>query len=350
MTLGGFLFASLILILLTPLFGKFWPVGPDYYFTFRPVTEMWFNGQTVLYDHNHSGYFGSPWGIFLIAPTLLLPIEYGQALLTTFSLAGLVFAIRVFRFEQAAPRRNFVAGLLALGNLHTFDLFLRGNIDAIPVTGLAVSLLGIRSRKPFLLGAGLWLLSVKPVNVILSFIVILWLIRRWSRKEILKAIFPLGATFLISLPLFGLDWPYRYFQFVRAEPPYIFLQTSMWRAMEFFGMGKGYAYLISLPILIGFFFMLRKIWAGKEDLLLALSAATNLAVSPYALGSHYTLLAPAFILLAGKHKWLLALWLLTLTPLSRLFGGFELTWIDILYPLATMIACFWVLKKEKLEI
>lgn len=338
----GIIGALAIVITLFLLMGKLWPVGPDYFYTFRPVAEAWFSGQTSLYDDNNFSYFGAPWGIFLIAPTLLFPIPYGQALLTIFSLVGLVFSIYVFRPKQGSNNVRLIAAVLAIGNLHTFDLVIRGNIDAALVTGLGVSYLGVRSRKPLLVGIGLWLLSVKPINVLLPMAVIMWLTRRWSRRDILAYFAPLAVTFLISLPLFGPDWPFRYLQYVNTNPPWTYLQTSLWRGLEYVGLERGWAIIPVLIMLLGFIVTLKRAPSKEGEWPLALSISTNLTITPYALGSHYILLAPVFTILAGRHKWFLALWLLTLTPLSRLVGGFELSWIDILYPVAMMISCLWI--------
>jgi len=33
-------------------FGEYWPLGDDYFFTFREVTESFLRGETRLYDSN----------------------------------------------------------------------------------------------------------------------------------------------------------------------------------------------------------------------------------------------------------------------------------------------------------
>jgi hypothetical protein len=340
----GIIGALAVVITLFLIMGKLWPVGADYFYTFRPVAEAWFSGQTSLYDHNNFGYFGAPWGIFLIAPSLLFPIPYGQALLTMFSLVGLVFSIYAFGQKQRSNNVRVIAAVLAIGNLHTFDMLIRGNIDAALVTGLGISYLGVRSRKPLLVGIGLWLLSVKPINVLLPMAVIIWLTRHWSRKDILAYFAPLAVTFLISLPLFGPDWPFRYLQYVSMNPPHTALQSSLWRSLENLGLERGWTIIPALIILLVFIVTLKRVPSKEGKWPIALSISTNLTITPYALGSHYILLAPVFTILAGKNKWYLALWLLALTPLSRIVGGFELSWIDILYPVAMMISClrfFW---------
>lgn len=339
---GTILVASTVGILFL-LLAKYWPVGPDYFYTLRPVTTAWFSGDTELYDDNHFGYFGSPWGIFLIAPTLLLSIPYGQALLTCVSLIALVFSAHSFSFLHSNRRAYFVATVLAVGNLHTFDLLIRGNIDAFLVMGLTSALLGIKSRQPLLVGVGLWLLSVKPLNVLLPIASVLWLTWHWSRSEKLTLFFPVGMTFLVSLPLFGFTWPIRYLEFVVSNPPLTYLQTSLWRGFEYLGLGRELALIMAVPVIIAVVFTLMRTRPAQQEWPLVLAVSANLAITPYALGSHYVLMAPVFAFLSVKRKSLLALWFLTLTPLSRLIGGFELSWIDVMYPIGILVACFWLL-------
>jgi hypothetical protein len=324
------------------LFATYWPVGVDYYYTFRPAAERWTSGQISLYGDNGCGYYASPWGIFLILPTLLLPTAYGQALLNTFTLMALLFSIYAFTSGQAQSRSRLVVWFLGLANLHTFDLLIRGNLDAIPAAGLGVSLLGINATNPLLLGMGLWLLSIKPVNVLLPILVIVWLTRHWPRRHIGLYLLPVVATFLLSLPLFGPDWPLRYLRFVATKPPLTYLQTSLWRGLAFVGLEQWWSPAVAAPILIVFAATVVKAAKNSTVWPLALAISTNLFITPYALGSHYVLLVPVFVLLVGQRKWLVTLWLLTLTPLLRLVGGFELSWIDIGFPMAVMIASLWI--------
>lgn len=344
--IGKIVFAISLVFLLTFVLGKHWPIGPDYFYTFRQAGEAWLRGETSLYEDPHFGYFAAPWGLFLIIPTLIFPIQTGQALISVFSLIGLIFAVHVFIAGQEPSSENTLIVVLAVANLHTFDMLLRGNVDAVPVVGLALAFLGVRSEKAHLVGLGLWLLSVKPINLALAMIVILWLTIQWGWRKFLVCITPLAATVLISFPLFGFDWPIRYLEFVTINPPLTYLQTSLWRGLVAIGLEKSAAIYIALPILVLFVLTIRRFKGLKPEWQLSLSSATNLTVSPYTLGSHYTILAPVFALLAKKSKWYLLFWFLTLVPLVRLVGGggrFELAWLDIVYPAGLLVACFGVI-------
>ncbi len=344
----GLALAALLLVVFGVM-GRFWPVGPDYFYTFRPLTAAFFAGETRLFDAGSPGYFNAPWAIFLIAPTLLLPLSYGQALISLVSMAGLLLAIHVFLRSAGQPRSWVViaAIVLAAANLHTFDLVIRGNVDGFLLLGLGLGWLGVVRRRPWLLGLGLWLLSIKPVNVFLPALVCLWATRRWRWPEKVVYLAPLGLTVLVSLPIFGFDWPVRYLRFVSDNQPLVYLQTSLWRAFAFFNLPANLAGWAALPILAAFGLVFIR-YAGTErrEWLLALAIATNLVISPYTLGSHYVLLAPVFVLAAARRPVLLGLWLLTLTPLVRAVWGFEWAWIDIFYPTALMLAMFVLVSED----
>ena len=322
----------LVLGLLFVAFARLWPVGADWYFTFYPTARAWLAGETRLYDAASRGFYLMPWGMFILAPLALLPITWGQAILSIVTLGALLLA--VLAVSENPP--TLLVVILAMANLHTFDVLIRGNVDALPLLGLALGWLGLQKRKPFLLGAGLWLLAVKPVNVILPAIVLLWGMRRWTRQEIAWALWAPGLSLLLSFSIFGLDWPMRYVMMVKADPPLVYLQTSLWCTIEAVGLPRWSAYLAAIPACI---LALWQLWQrGATPAAFALAVTTNLLFTPYALGSHYVLLAIPFVILASQYRLTVLTWFLTLTPLLRLRFGFDVAWIDAGYPLVLWLA------------
>ena len=348
------LLISLVLLALFFLFGEFWPIGPDYYYTFRPVAEAFLSGETGLYDSNGYGYYNAPWGIILLLPTLLFSLSYGQAIISLITITGLFFAIYAVNDlgKGRGGKTALIAIVLAAASLHTFDLLIRGNIEGFLLYGLGLSWMGVKWRRPLLLGFGLLLLSIKPPNVLLAIIVFIWATRDWSFGEKVKSIIPVGLAFLISLFVLGYDWPIRYFRYYQDTPPFILHQTSLWKTFEYFGLGKEWAYLLAIPVLVLFILTVLRTDAQRYGvILLGLAIATNLVISPYALGSHYVLLAPFLVMLAGISPWFLLVWLFTLTPLLRLIWGYEIIWIDNIYPLVLMVILLlllWQRNKDRL--
>lgn len=234
---------------------------------------------------------------------------------------------------------------LALANLHTFDLLLRGNIDGMVALGVGLGWLGVVRKRPWLLGCGLWLLAVKPINILLALAVLIRAVWHWSPRDKLVSVSPLAVTVALSFPVFGFDWPLRYVKAISENPPGIYLQTSLWRILDLFGFEQKLAWWLFLTVVIIFCLGVSAV-KNINPITLALALAVNMVFSPYTLGSHYILLAPAFVALAQESNWFIAIWFLTLTPLVRLMGGFEVAWLDILYPVALMFGAGWIILRR----
>ncbi len=316
------------------LFGEYWPLGDDYFFTFRTVTESFLRGETQLYDTNSVGFYNAPWTILVILPTVFLSLQYGEALLIIISLLGmLVSASAVSKKDRGKFTLLIIA--LAVVNMYTFDLFNRGNIDGLLVLGIGLGWFGVKQENPILLGIGLWLLSIKPVNVVLPGLVFIKAIWHWPTSDKLKTIAPLGLTFLISFPIFGFDSISRYLKAIREIPPMVNPQTTLWRLPEPLGFQQELALWLFILVVIVFGIALLK--TKKVDhRTLALAISVNLVFSPYVLGSHYVLLVPVFVILAQEFKWMLATWFLTLIPIALLILRAGIYWPNILYPLSLM--------------
>jgi hypothetical protein len=320
------------------LFASFWPLGSDYFYTFRPVPEAFFHGKTRLYDEQSIGYYNLPWSVFLLYPTLFASLPVGQALILTSSVLGLLFSVQVVAHSSAF---RLLILTMALANLHTFDLLIRGNIDGFLSLGLGLGWLGLQRKNPLILGAGLWLLSIKPVNVILPGLVLVYGFWAWPWRQRLLVLAPLAITIALSLPLFGLDWPMRYWNAINAHPPFIELQTSLWRVLALVGVGRAWAYGLFAAVIFVFIVALSRIQVVTA-MTFAAALVINLVFSPYTLGSHYVLLAPVLVLLAQTNPLFMTTWLLTFTPLARLFWGQAAAPIDSVYPIALMLGLGYV--------
>jgi hypothetical protein len=329
------------------LFGKIWPPGADYYYVFRPTVEAFLRGDSRLYDELSHGFYNTPWTIFPLIPIALLPLRYGQALLLIPQILALLFVIDLFLEKNEAPLNLLIVGL-ALVNIHTFGLVASGNIDGFLVLGLGLGWIAAKKEKPWLLGLGLWLLSMKPINVLFVIFVLFKMVWDWPVRDKIIAVLPLVVTVAVSFPIFGLSWPLRYVQAMAEHPPNIKPQTSLWRLFSHFGVERDLALGLFFVVSVIFLFAIIQIKnfnINKKTLIMALSA--NLVFSPYTLGNHYVLLAPAFAVLAQARTWMLGLWFLTFTPLIRLVWGFKVSWVDIVYPLAIMVGSGYLILKER---
>lgn len=338
------LIAGVILIAIWVVMGAFWPVGSDYFYTFRPAAEAFLKGETRLYSDPGFGFYGAPWALLVIFPTLLMPLSYGQAVLTMLVLVGLVFSVMAVPEEK--ERLSPLVVVVTFANLHTFDAIVRGNLDGLPLIGLGLSWLGVRLRRPLWLGIGLWFIACKPINLVLVVLYMLWHIRHWRPSEKLQVVIPLAVTVLVTSCLIGWDWPVRYINYSQQRPPQVGLQTSLWRTFILAGLPRWSATLVGGIGMILALWMLLKKKLGRNELALALCA--SLTFSPYTLGSHYTLLAMAFAILVQSNRAVMWAWLLTFTPLVRIWLGHSASWIDILYPLALLILAYRNLHSKEL--
>ncbi len=337
-------FFLLVVVAVFVVFGEYWPLGDDYFFTFRSVTESFLRRETRLYDNNSIGFYNAPWTILVILPTLFLSLHYGEALLIIISLLGMLISVAAVS-KKNGERLSFLVTALAVVNMHTFDLINRGNIDGFLVLGIGLGWFGIIRKNPILLGIGFWLLSIKPLNILLPTLVFLKAIWHWPLSDKLKTIAPVLVTFLISFPVFGFDWIRRYVKAIQENPPLVNPQTTLWRLLEPLGFQQDWALkLFIVSVIIFGIALIKSTTVDKRTLALALSA--NLVFSPYVLGSHYVILIPVFVILAQEFKWMMTLWLLTLIPIVLLIFRTGIYWPNILYPISLMIGAGYLAIKN----
>ncbi len=318
------------LILMSCLFYAVLPVGVDFYYQFWPIPRAWLLEGTPVYSFAGTGFFNPPWAVLLLLPFSLLPIRWGMVVLTLFSVGVLLLALRTF------ARRKVQGALLlflALCNLHTFDLLQRGQIDTFPLLGLTLAFLAVRHHRPWLLSVALVVVSTKPVNVALPLLVVLWPVRHWSARDHAKWLAIPVLTILASFPLFGRDWPARWWANYQALPPSEAWQSTLWRGLQVFNLSL---WLGIAGILLASCFLVweaRRLTTSRS--LVAVAQAVNLAITPYALASHYTLIQAVSLpeILARSRPLALALWALTFLPLLRLQMPPTYWWLDILFPL-----------------
>lgn len=330
--LGGILFVAISLAI-----ASFWPWGADYFYHFYPLAEQWVRGDFDMFDGPGVRLFYPPWSMIVIGPLGLLPLDIAHGFLLTGTIVLMVVAIRIFQDSQQIPTYSI---FLALCNLHSFDLFIRGQIDAVVLLGVVLGFWAVRHRQPVALGFGFCLMAMKPpLNVALPALLYLISIRAWTRKEwAVTLAIPLLMVLVFSL-IVGLTWP---LDFVRnVEAPVDYLSISLWRGARLLGLPQWPIIMLALPA-IGVF--LRHAWQhGTTPLSLSIALATNMTFTFYANGDHYILLIPALIVVIQYHKvaGLLA-YALTWTPLLRLAWGANASPLDVFYPLMLLATSYLI--------
>jgi hypothetical protein len=335
--LGLVLFCA-VLIALILVMSRVWPTGVDYYFTFYPVTKKFLAGETRLYDAQTLGFYNAPWVLLFFVPLTALSLRLGQAVFLVSTMGMLLGTVHLAREEQAFPP---LAVLFALLNLHTFDVLIRVQVDGFVPFGVALGWWAIRRRRPWLLSLAFWLLAIKPINIVLVAAVYLIAIRHWSRREQVRVfVFP-AISLLVSLVALGADWPLRYLDSYRLDPPdRAYLTLTVWR------IARSIHFPFWPLILLAAVCVALALWlawrAGLHHWTLSIALATNLVFAQYATGNHYVNLVPAMLFVATRSRRLATLaYLTTFTPLLRIWFGVRVAPIDLLYPITLLVASWY---------
>ncbi len=327
-----------VTVLLVVLMTRVWPIGPDYYFTFRPAAEKFLTGETRLYDKETLGFFNAPWTLLFFIPITQLSLHTGQAVLTVGTLVMLLAATALVREERPFPTYAFVFALL---NLHTFDLLIRGQIDGFCLLGVALGWWSVRRRRPWGVSLALWLMAIKPINVALVATVYLIAIRSWSRTEQVKALTLPVMSLLVSFFFLGADWPIRYIENYQVfSPPKAYLTLTVWRIAR--SIDFPFWPLIGLAAVCVALALWLTWRVGLHRWTLSIALATNLVFAQYATGNHYVNLIPAMLFIATRNRRVAALaYLTTFTPLLRIGFGVRVAPVDLLYPITLLLASWY---------
>jgi hypothetical protein len=81
-----------------------------------------------------------------------------------------------------------------------------GQMDMIPLSGLAIAWVATERKRPYWVGVGLLLLSVKPQLGLLPILAFLF----WNRDQLVKVLAVPVIAAVISFIQFGIDWPLRW--------------------------------------------------------------------------------------------------------------------------------------------
>jgi hypothetical protein len=320
---------------------RYWPMGPDYFYHYRPLAEYWLAGNWHTYAADSPVYLAyPPWSAAFIAPLGLFSLEAGKAALFVLALLCLFASLQLV---YGAKRVSLWVFFASAANMHTFDMLLRGQLDSVVLFGLVLAWWAVRRGQPLILSLALCIATVKPpANIVLPLIVVLIQLRHWRRADVAKVAVLPTLTLIGSFVIFGVDWPVGFVQ--RMEGPVNYLSISLWRAAD----------LLSLPaVLVGILcaalvaISLYAAWRLPLSLrIFGIAIAANLLITPYANGDHYVLLIPAFVYVAQNNKkWSVVAYILTFTPLLRIWLGYDAAVVDILYPVF-LLACLWFLDSK----
>lgn len=265
------------------------PVGIDYYYWYWPIPRAWLAGETRLYDEASRQFFSPPWALWMLLPFSMLPIQWGMATLTLVSMA-IISGISYTYAKQSGVGRPGVIAVLATVCPYSLELLFVGTLDAWSLLGIYLSYRAIQRQQPWLLGGALILASVRPQHLLFTGLAFLLAIRRWPARTLAQfAVLPV-ATFLVSMVVFGWDWPLRWFQSYQTLPPTPGGIISTYTMLEIMGVpiwaSAPLAVALALAVLI--YIGRGQLTQRGFDMLLTVNAV----VVPYIRG-------PSFVVLFG---------------------------------------------------
>jgi len=336
------------------------PIGYDFYHWYRPVPLAWLSGE--LDDPSSRGFYSPPWVIWLLIPFAALPIRWGMAALTLLSLAITAGVSYAYGHEMwdGRPRPSAQAGApaphvrrtlaiassLAVLCPYSLTAVFAGTLDAWSLLGIYLGYRALRESRPWSLGAALVLAATRPQDALLTGPALLLGARGWSRGHWLRVALLPAATLLLSLAVFGLDWPLRWIEHYQTAPPgggagipQRYLVTSTYSATNLAG--------IPLPLVLAMTALLvavvlRRVWMeGLRPATLGLAVTANAIISPHMLSQGYiVLLALPWVRLALRRP--LPAALLYAVSLPVLFRATEGLWdrlglLDVTFPLILMV-------------
>jgi hypothetical protein len=332
----------LALILFIVIFSIIVGVRPNDYMSFmRPPTIKWLKGETSIFDSNAHGFYFMPWSLLLFIPTVWVPPAIGQGMLSVLTLIGVIMALKVFGEGVPLWLKSLASIPFCL-----FILIISGNLDGVVLLGFCLSIWAIKSHQPFLLATGLWLATLKPINILPLLIFVFVLTWGWSWKDKLKGFSFLLLSIIVSFPLFGWDWPLRYYSNITSTPPLDFPIVTLWKFGSQFNVPL--LLLLAISVLIIGISAIHLISNGFNMVTFSMTTAAWMFITPYALIIHYVLLMPAFLITARYLKGLSVLFFLaSYLPLLRVPFGYDIIYIDLLYPLLLWMSAIHILRFRK---
>ena len=330
------LFAGCV-VLFVAVISLVMPLGVDYALS-QGFSDGLLDGTARLYSAG-THYYDAPWLLAILIPLTRLPATVGEPVLVTLSV---LMSAAALRWLGAGRERRWTGIVFGFVNLHTFSLLYRGQVDAFVLFGIGLGWYALRRERPWVFAAALWFMSVKPQNVLLLAPLFLYAIRRWPLASWLRALSLVVASLVAACALFGLDWPWRYLSYVRETPPGLLGQSiDLWRVADHLAWPEWPVALLAVLALCAFIWAVRRFGLSQGTLSIAL--VTCFVFSVYSIGYQSIVLLPALVYVARHNLRLaLAVYLFTWTPLFRLWYGFDISWIDAGYPIALLLASWWV--------
>lgn len=317
--------------------------GTDFYFTFYPTAEVILeSGPAQLYTEATEGWFYLPWFVFVFIPLQIVSVSQAIVLWDTLTVIATILAIHLWVKQHKVPAYIIA---MAMVNLHFFDLLLRAQVEGVLLLAMVVCWLAFIEHRPFVFGLTFTVMIVKPLNIILPTMLLLYGIWHWNRNDQIKALIPVFMVGAGSLLIFGFDYPLRYIDSSLTTQPYDYIEITVWKFAAQTGI-PNIPFIAMAVLCVGLLGICVQ-QVGVSLVTLNLAITINFAFTIYANSNNYVLLIPAFIMVAHHSRpiaWLA--YLATWTPLLRLLFGYAASWVDILYTVILLLAIVYMIQRQ----
>lgn len=313
----------LIFLILLPLLINTIRTPNNDFGTITTIVRDWLAGRVSLYEAGSAYFFYTPWVLFLYIPLSFLPHPAGQLIFNTLS-----YSLLVWSAWYLVKPIDWWKLAISLTTIYTVMLIFQGQWDAYVLAALTLGWIGIQRENPWLVGIALLGMTTKVTNVIIPLLLLLYALRHWSFKNLLRVALIPSIVVLISFFIAGLDWPLRYTRLLKVSAMYytsievntIFSTATYPTSYRLVFPPLGLIVTIILAVIS--VYLLVRVWKRGINLTtLNLSLALNLIITPYLTFHHIIYLVPlqaqllkqnrifGFVLYATAFIDLLFLWL-----------------------------------------
>lgn len=150
-----------------------------------------------------TGLRNPPWSLLPILPLGLLPFRISWALISILTILALILSV-----PQSSNRWFLLlGGLILVTSFPSLQHLADGNLEAIVIIGIMLSLYGYNSDKPIPLGIGILLCSAKPQESALFLLVIgIGSLRRWPFRKVCSYLAIVIIVIAPSMLIAGEEW------------------------------------------------------------------------------------------------------------------------------------------------
>jgi hypothetical protein len=150
-----------------------------------------------------TGLRNPPWSLLPVLPLGLLPFRISWALISILTILVLIVSVP----QNSNRRFLIVGGLLLVTSFPSLQHLADGNLEALVIIGIMLSLYGYNSEKPIPLGIGILLCSAKPQESALFLMVIgIGSLLRWPFRKVCAYIAIVVIVIAPSTFIVGEEW------------------------------------------------------------------------------------------------------------------------------------------------